>query len=291
MKASLTTPAKVNLYLRVTGKREDGYHNIETVFLPLYGRMDEITLEETGVDGIELQSDSREIPLGSDNLCWRAADRFAAASGITPAWRFTIVKNIPVSAGLGGGSSDAAAVLRLLNSRFNCILSETELKEIAIGLGSDVPFFLNPAPAVARGRGEQLQPFTCKTAIPLLIINPGVPISAAWAYRNRVPCEFAGSAGRLCEALADGEKVEDISSMVHNDLEAGVERKFLIIPVIKNFLSQHGCSVSCVSGSGSTVLGLFTSTEDAAKACKAAEEGFGSAFSVWKEVCNAAQGY
>lgn len=272
----IKTPAKINLYLRVADKRDDGFHNIQTVFLPLPDLTDEIILDESGKEGVEIRSESKQIPLGPDNLCWRAAASFATAAGVTPAWRLTIVKEIPVAAGLGGGSSDAAAVLRLLNRRYNDILSPAELYHIATALGSDVPFFLNPFPALATGRGECLEYFTCNSQIPLLIINPGVPIPTGWAYQHCNPAATVTTGGDLKTALINGESVATLAGMVHNDLEPAVERKYLIIPVIKDFLRQQkGCCATCMSGSGSTVFGMFATASDASDAQLEAENYFG----------------
>jgi 4-diphosphocytidyl-2-C-methyl-D-erythritol kinase len=174
-------PAKVNLYLRVVGRRPDGYHELVTVMQPLT-LADVLTVILAGQD-ISLECDHPELPPGEENLVWRAARQFQAETGQKPGVRLTLRKRIPVAAGLGGGSSDAAGTLWALNELAGKPLEPARLHRLAGRLGADVPFFLRRAPAVGRGTGTQL---SAVTLLPYwyLLLNPGVPLSTRWVYEN-----------------------------------------------------------------------------------------------------------
>ena len=176
-------PAKINLFLHITGKRADGYHTIQTIFLPLSKVADIITISATSETGIFITSDSTELPLDESNICYKAAEGFAKLAEIEPNWRIYIQKHIPIAAGLGGGSSDAAAVLKILNDNLKQV-DQLKLHQLATELGADVPFFLNPVPSIATGIGDELQPIPMNMKLNLLLINPQFPISAKWGYQR-----------------------------------------------------------------------------------------------------------
>ncbi len=247
-------PAKINLRLKVTARRVDGYHELETVFLPLSEPADLVEL--TIVPGGLSFSCSEPSLGGDDNLCCKAAKLYSAASGIAPEWRFHLTKNIPVAAGLGGGSSDAAAVLRLLNRRYQALSGE-ELAAMALRLGADVPFFLDPRLALATGVGEKLTPL--KMEIPnmsLLLVNPGFPVSAAWAYRHLDPATIGPAP----------EAGENLLADIYNDLEPAVLAKFPILVHLKELLLECGATTACMSGSGPTFFALFADSGSRQKA-------------------------
>lgn len=261
---SSATPAKVNLFLKVTARRPDGFHELETLFYPVPEVCDTLTIE-LGTPGIKLSCNVPGVPLDEHNLVWRAAEMFASAAKITPEWNIHLEKRIPVAAGLGGGSSDAAAVLRLLNSHYNK-LSFQELAKYAVKLGADVPFFLSPVPAVAYGIGDELVPIPDKICkLPMVLINPLFPVSAKWAYTNleteRIG-EAPGVMEKMLEALCRGD-MESIAGLMHNDLEFALFRKFPLLGIIRDEMLKHSALHPMVSGSGSTVFSLCRTGRDA----------------------------
>jgi len=184
MKASeILSVSKINLFLKITGKRTDGYHEIESVFLPLQNPADNVRLAPGENGKLELSASDPELPCDSRNLCWKAATGYAKSANLTPSWHIYVEKNIPVAAGMGGGSSNAASVLKLLQQEYQA-LSEEELFEIALNIGADVPFFLTPRPSLGKGIGELLTPISVAEKMPLLVVSPLFPVSTPWAYNN-----------------------------------------------------------------------------------------------------------
>jgi len=255
---SLDTPAKINLYLRITGRRRDGYHELETVFLPLAGLSDRIEVIPSRSGRLELRCAATGVPANQENLAWRAAAAFAQAAGITPAWRITVQKRIPVAAGLGGGSSDAGAVLRLLYHRFPDRLAAEALRGIAVKLGADVPFFLSPQPAIARGIGEELLPLQLRRRLPVVVIAPPFPISTAWAYRHWQPDPAPAALDPLCAALARGE-LRTIAANLANDLGPAAFTKFPVLRLLRQRLLADGALGAGLSGSGSALFAICAS--------------------------------
>lgn len=248
--------AKTNLFLKVTGKRPDGYHTLQTLFLPLPGLADDLIFRD-GDPGVRCLSANADFP---DNLVCRAAHLYAEAAGVKPAWDFILEKNIPVAAGLGGGSSDAAGALLLLNKRYGCFSAE-ELAALAVKLGADVPFFLDPRPAWASGIGEKfryLEPL--KELPPVLVVNPAFPVSARWAYTHLLP-ENIGLAdpmrmARMEAALCAGDSC-GVAREVHNDLAPALFRKFPLLVLLRDFMLAHGALCAEVSGSGSSLFAIL----------------------------------
>ncbi len=270
---------KVNLFLRVTGRRDDGYHMLETVFLPLRSPSDTLEVDFAAELGIVLDADVPEIPTGLGNLVCRAAVSYAKTVGIVPRWRFRLTKRVPVAAGLGGGSADAAAALRLLEERFAMAGGEM-LKKLALELGADVPFFLDPRPALARGVGEVLIPTETAGALPLLLVDPGFPVSAKWAYREfdrRGAPESDATAEGVLAGLKSGDW-EQVARHIRNDLAPALWRKFPVLSLIRDELVARGALAVEVSGSGPT---LFAVMPDLPAARKTAEELNGS-FPRWR---------
>lgn len=248
---------KTNLYLDVLGKRADGYHEIATVFLPLAAPADEIVITPSADGALRVACDHPGVPDGPGNLCWRAASVFAREAGLASAWQVDLHKRIPVAAGLGGGSSDAATVLRLLDAMHPGAIPAARLAVLAAELGADVAFFLDPRPALGRGIGEVLTPVACGAPLEIVLANPGFPVSAAWAYAHRrdVPVPPAPALDGFLAALAAGA-VDEVARLTYNALEHGVLEKFPLVRMLRDGLLEQGCLSAHVSGSGPTVYGI-----------------------------------
>jgi 4-diphosphocytidyl-2-C-methyl-D-erythritol kinase len=250
-------PAKVNLYLRVVGRRPDGYHEVVTVMQPLT-LADALSVTLAGT-GISLTCDHPDLPLGEENLVWRAARRFQEETGLTPGVRLSLTKRIPVAAGLGGGSSDAAGTLLALNELAGKPLGPGQLQRLASQLGADVPFFLGRTPAVGRGIGTQLSPVTL---LPYwyLLVNPGVPLSTRWVYEN---LDLANGPLLPATEAWDPEHPED---WVRNDLGTVAVKRFPELAQLMAGLDAAGAWCRGISGSGPTLFGLFRTREAAQQA-------------------------
>jgi len=249
-------PAKVNLYLKVLGRRPDGYHELVTVMQPLT-LADELEVEPAG-RGLQVECRGAELPEGPDNLVWRAALAFFAAVGIEPKARLRLKKRIPVAAGLGGGSSDAAGTLAALNALWGEPLGRRELTELAAALGADVPFFLSPRPQVGRGLGHELAPLDLPPYW-YVLLNPGFPVSTAWVYRN-LDLEALGREGAPYRDSWEGERPE---SWVANDLATVTLKAHPELTLWLRRLRELGARVAGMSGSGPTLFGLFGDREGA----------------------------
>lgn len=253
-KAKLLCPAKINIFLKVISKRPDGYHDIYSLMQPV-SLYDELTIEVADGDGIALRCPGTVLPEDSKNLGWRAAELFLSETGLKRKVTLEIKKNIPVGAGLGGGSSDAAGVLMGLDGMLSAGLGEERLMDLAARLGSDCPFFILRSPALASGRGEVLK----KTDLPgyfYILINPGFQVSTAWAYNN-----FALTKGREDNILTYSNgafrEISRIPDILKNDLEAVTAEKHPEIAELKRELIEAGARGALMSGSGPTVFGVF----------------------------------
>lgn len=265
---------KINLFLRVAGRRADGFHTLETLFWPLETPSDTLDADFDASPGIALETGDAGIPADSGNLVCRAAARYAEAAGIAPTWRFRLVKRVPVAAGLGGGSADAAAALRLLEERFGA-LGEARLRELALRIGADVPFFLDPRPAAARGVGELVEPLTGKVPhLPLVLVDPGFPVSAKWAYGQYDAGSDGAGRGTLeamLGALASGD-VAGVARQVRNDLAPALWRKFPVLALIRAELTKLGAHAVEVSGSGPALFALMPDDASARNAAAVLNE-------------------
>jgi len=249
----------------VLKRRPDGYHDLVTVFQPL-SLADELTVSP-GDAGITLECDHPQVPLGEENLVRRAARAFERETGQTLRVCLRLLKRIPVAAGLGGGSSDAAGTLLALNTLAQEPLDAATLHRLAGSLGADVPFFLTGGPAVGRGIGTDLTPLTLP-AYWYLLLNHQAPLSTRWVYEN---LDLGALAGLPVLKHWDGERPED---WVHNDLEIVAVKRF---PELKDTLEQLGslgARARAVSGSGPTIFGLFTSCDMARRAAGAMRRTF-----------------
>jgi 4-diphosphocytidyl-2-C-methyl-D-erythritol kinase len=250
-------PAKVNLYLRVVGRRPDGYHDLVTVMQPL-SLADTLSVTLAG-EGISLRCDRPDLPAGADNLVWRAARQFQEETGVTRGVRLRLAKRIPVAAGLGGGSSDAAGALLALNELSGRPLAPDHLHRLASRLGADVPFFLAREPAVGRGTGTELSPVTL---LPYwyLLVNPAVALSTRWVYEN---LDLAGLAGTPANEAWDPEHPE---TWVQNDLGTVALKRLPELAELLTALRDAGARCQGISGSGPTLFGLFPTREAAYEA-------------------------
>ena len=250
--------------MRILGKRADGYHSLETIFQQV-GLHDDIELIPTDGD-IECVCENNNSLSGEGNLCWKAAhllqERTQYANGV----RITLLKRIPVGAGLGGGSSNAAVILAALNELWNLGMTQDELSTRAAGLGSDVPFFLKGGTAIGLGKGEQLSSIFIPHRYWFLLVDPKIEISTAWAYRSlkydltikEKNCKFA----RLGTLL---EKPQQWKSTLINDFEEVIFKKYSFLEEIKHTLYNAGAFYSSLSGSGACVYGIFSKKTQALK--------------------------
>jgi 4-diphosphocytidyl-2-C-methyl-D-erythritol kinase len=253
------SPAKVNFGLRILGKRPDGYHAIETIFQML-DLCDWLTFRPHGAGSVRLTCDTPALPTDASNLVVRAAKLLQDEMHVRQGVDITLDKSIPIAAGLGGGSSNAALVLLVLNRlwRVNCPI--TTLYALAGQLGSDVPFFLDGPTALAEGRGDVLSPTSPLPPLRGLLLNPGFGISAGWAYSQfrGHPSATALPISTVLQALRQHDFASLAGAMV-NDLEPGVVATYPVIREMQDTLRALGASLTFMSGSGPTVGGLFTS--------------------------------
>ena len=258
------SPCKVNLLLNILGKRPDGFHELETVFHPV-NVCDRLTFERGGA-GVQLTCSDDTLPSSSENLVYRAATSFLTQSDISDGVRIHLEKRLPLAAGLGGGSGNAATTLLGLNELFDSPLTAGQLNKLASALGSDVPFFLQSRPALATGRGELVQPldpFPALRGAYLLLIHPGFGIATPWAYQNlaRFPAALNGRPGRAAEmvSLLQQDNLEKARHVFYNSLEAPALEKFPILAIYQEFLREQGAATALMSGSGSTTFAIFES--------------------------------
>lgn len=261
--ARIKTPAKVNLFLKVLGKRQDGFHDILSLIQPV-SLYDEISLDVSEGEGISVECDHVDVPAGSENLAFRAAEVLLSEVKLRRAVYIKITKKIPVAGGLGGGSSDAAAVLMGLDRLLGLGLGEARLVEMAAKLGSDVPFFILRGPALARGRGEVLE------RVPLppfhyCLVNPGFKVSTAWAYGN-LDLTKKGEDNILTYSKESLERPENIKGLLFNDLESVTSRNHPEISRLEEILKGAGALGALMSGSGPTVFDIFADSVAATRA-------------------------
>lgn len=240
----------MNLYLKVLGRRPDGYHELVTVMQPL--SLADVLEVEAGSPRLRLEVEAAALPGGPDNLVWRAAAVFYETLGQEPRVRLRLQKRIPVAAGLGGGSSDAAGTLLALNHLEGEPLPLGELHRLAAGLGADVPFFLSLRPQVGRGIGTELTPVELPPYW-YVLLNPGVKVSTAWVYRS-LDLKQLQAAGVPWRESWEGERPQ---AWVANDLESVTFRAYPELAGWVARLQGAGALAAGMSGSGPTLFGLF----------------------------------
>ena len=249
----ILAPAKINLSLRILNRRPDGFHEIETLIAPI-SLYDKIDIEKQN-RWIDFSCDDPTLSTGDDNLVVRAAKAFFEKTKIKSGVSIKLEKQIPHGAGLGGGSSDAAATLRALNQLFEAKLSREELAKVGSTIGSDVPFFLFESAAICKGRGEIVSPTKLKKKLSILLLKPGFGVSSAWAYSR----------------WQDSKEIPGISYQPQNfdgqtfgnDLERPVLEKFVFLAELKAWLlKQAEVGAALMSGSGSTVFAVLRANVD-----------------------------
>jgi 4-diphosphocytidyl-2-C-methyl-D-erythritol kinase len=258
----------------VVGRRSDGYHELESLFLPL-DLADEVALEVEEAPAtrvvLELAGEAAGIPAGAENLAVRAGERFLETAGLRRVLRIRLAKRIPAAAGLGGGSSDAGAVLHGLAGLFPGVLDQVALLRLAVSLGADVPFFLDPRPMLVSGIGERCEPLPGPwPARALVLANPGVALSTAQVYQAFDASTPAGAPPKLRPLLeavrgapADGGA---LGALLENDLEPAALRLCPDIARLRGALREAGALAVGMSGSGPTMFGVFGSEQQAASA-------------------------
>jgi 4-diphosphocytidyl-2-C-methyl-D-erythritol kinase len=266
----ILSPAKINLFLQITGKRPDGYHELfslmccvdlcDTIFLRFGGK------------SIEIESNDPNIPLDETNLAHKAAALFFKTLHANDGLKITIEKSIPVAAGLGGGSSNAASVLQALNKRYGCPLSQDRLLAMGLGLGADVPFFIFRRPAFASGIGEILEAYPGRLPYHILLVYPEVKVSTAEVFRN-LNLRLTKCKKKITNPLLKKFGF-DAAQHLCNDLETVTASKYPVINSIKKQLLAHGALGALMSGSGPTVFGLFSDQGKAGKAKEAIGANF-----------------
>ncbi|GMR12315.1 MAG: 4-(cytidine 5'-diphospho)-2-C-methyl-D-erythritol kinase [Gemmatimonadota bacterium] len=270
-------PAKINIDLRVLGQDEAGYHQLETQFAAV-GFFDVLTVA-LAERGLELSVEGADLGDPRDNLVYRAATAFIAEAGVADGARMTLEKAIPAGAGLGGGSSDAAAALKLLNRLHGDLLSEVDLSLIGRGLGADVPFFLSPSPcALGFDRGDRLVPIDALPETPVVLALPPIHMSTAEAYSM-----LADSRGCTDAFTTDDYEVVNVRTMpdwdgaakdAANDFEDVIFDRHPSLGVLRNEIEEAGAFLARLAGSGAAVFGLFEKEDTAAEAAEKLAESF-----------------
>ena len=257
----IKTPAKINIGLNIINKRPDGYHNIESIFYPV-NLFDIIYIEQS--DALSIESNNSGLVKEEGNSLLKAVNIIEKEIKRKVNVKIYLKKNIPIGAGMGGGSSNGAAVIKALNKLLNLNFSRNKLEELALQIGSDAPYFINPVPSIAQSRGEALKEIKFNIPYPVLIINPGIHISTKWAYENLTNYE----GNKIISGISDFDKIDilKLKDILTNDFEKVVFPAYPEIENIKNRLYKSGAIFALMTGSGSTVYGLFPDTASAQKA-------------------------
>ncbi len=255
--------AKINLFLKITGKRDDGYHNLFSLICPV-DLHDTISISNNN-NGIEVFCRHKDVPEGSLNIAYKAAALFFKTLGIKGNLKVNIEKKIPVAAGLGGGSSNAAAVLCWLNQKYDYPFTHKKLMEMGLFIGADVPFFIFGKPAFATGIGEKLK--KCLNIKPYysVLINQNILVSTSDVYNN-FNLGLTKSKKKIIKDTFDKGKLITAFNL-YNDLESVTISDYRQIGFAKNILLQYGAEGVLMSGSGPTVFGLFNKIHEAESAC------------------------
>jgi len=273
---------KVNLLLNILGKRPDGFHELETVLHPV-NLHDGLSFERHGTR-LRLQCSDPLLPVNARNLVFAAAERFLKSAGIQEGVRIRLEKRIPIAAGLGGGSGNAATTLLAMNELFGQPLRHEVLLQLAASLGSDIPFFLQSRPALAAGRGERITPLDFFPALKgawMLLVHPGFGIATSWAYEQlaRHPQALHGKPGRAQHlvSLLQTAALSDAGKEFYNSLQAPALLKYPLLQLFLEFFREHG-AVALMSGSGSTTFAVAPSRSSAETLLEKFQAKFGPQF-------------
>jgi len=261
MHLAVEAPAKVNLYLKILGRRPDGYHQLATLMQPL--SLADTLVVSLGGEGLSLACDRPELA-GDDNLVLAAARAFFHELGRPAQASFELTKRIPVAAGLGGGSSDAAAALLALNALHGRALEPAALARLAAGLGADVPFFLAGCTAWCTGIGEQVEPWADFPCLHYVLVNPGFALSTAWVYQQ-FDLQWTNTLQTI-RIKRPRRITATLDELLCNDLEAVSLREHPVLGQIKALLSEAGATGCLMSGSGPTVFGVFADSAQSGEA-------------------------
>lgn len=259
----LKTPAKINLALEVLKKLPNGYHQIRFVMAKIPALQDEVSITfDPKKEYIIVKSSNNGIPLDEKNICFKAVKRFLEKTKKSAGIRIDIKKNIPIGAGLGGGSSDGAATLKILNEYFHRPLSNKQLSEIGSEIGKDIPFFFSTkSAALIEGMGEKISKVFDFSNQNILLVNPRLHISTKHAYeqlsKEIKKIKRRGNASLKMISAIKKKNINDIAKLLYNDFELVIEKKYPIIKEIKNKLLDFGALGALMTGSGSTVFGIF----------------------------------
>lgn len=283
MTIELKSPCKVNLVLNILGQRQDGYHELETLLHPVHV-FDDLSFSRAP-RGIKLQCSDPALPTDERNLVHRAAAAFLSAAGIKDGVTARLQKRIPLAAGLGGGSSNAAITLLALNALYGEPMTLESLQLTAASIGSDVPFFLQSRPALATGRGEVIRSMDFFRALHncyFVLIHPGFGIPTAWAYEQlkRFPAALNGTPGkaaRLAANLLAGD-LQAAKPDFYNSLEAPALEKHPLLAMFKEFLHEQGAVATLMSGSGSTTFAIMDNQLSAERLTEAFKSRFGTSY-------------
>ncbi|NBV86630.1 MAG: 4-(cytidine 5'-diphospho)-2-C-methyl-D-erythritol kinase [Verrucomicrobia bacterium] len=268
-------PAKINLSLRILGRRPDGFHDLRSLMVPI-SVFDQLHIEHKDSGDLEFVCEAADIPLDDSNLVVRAVRLFCGTFGFLPRLRVELVKEIPHGAGLGGGSSDAATALLALNSVFQTELSRETMAELAAELGSDVPFFIYQSAAWIGGRGERVEPVQALPNVPLLLVKPPFGVPTPWAYKHWMDSEEIPGVPYAAQRCVAGEVV--------NDLERPVFQKYFFLADLKTWLcAQPEVEAALMSGSGSTVFAVLRDKSDGYALGERLGQEFGTA--LWVFLC------
>jgi 4-diphosphocytidyl-2-C-methyl-D-erythritol kinase len=288
MRVERRSPCKVNFTLNILGRRADGFHELETLLYPIR-YFDTLSVENAGHE-LKLTCSDPTLATDQTNLVYRAAAAFLKAQNISDGLSIHLEKRIPMAAGLGGGSGNAAATLLALNELFATNLPFSTLAAIGAELGSDVPFFLQRNPAIGLGRGERiepLKPFTALRGMYILLIHPGFGISTPWAYKSlgSFPAALNGTPGRaaaLARTLSEPldpshgpHLTEAAKTGFYNSLEAPALHKYPVLKLYQEFFLTESAEVALMSGSGSTTFAIFKDEASAASALEKFQDPFG----------------
>ena len=276
-----SSPCKFNLFLDVIGRRLDGFHEVVTVIEPLT-LCDTLYLHETS-DGIQVSTDHPGVPDGPENIVHRAARLIRQAAGIENGVTIRIEKRVPVAAGLGGGSANAALTLRALNELWRLNLSHSTLARLAADLGSDVPFFLDPRTSLCRGRGEESTPLSPAPAFRVVLVNPGFPIPTRWAYEQLSISGPSRLPHPNLTRIIDGLKRQVLTALgdsLYNIFQEVLEPRLPRLREVLDFFRKSGTIGTVLSGSGPTVVGLVETEEEARRLSAEARAAFPATYMV-----------
>jgi len=265
-KIKINSYSKINLTLNILSRREDGYHEIETIMQSI-NLTDQVIITKEK-EGIKIKCNHPEVPVNANSLAYRSAEKIINRYGIKKGVKIEIEKKIPLASGLAGGSANSATILIGINKLFSLNLSNEDLRGIGEELGMDIPFFIQNGTALAYQRGEKLIPLsTINPSLWVIILNPGFNISTHWAYNNLDLDSIKGEKSNtkaMLKALKE-RKSQEIAKNLFNSFESLIIKKYPEVGKIKNRLIEEGVLGALMSGSGPTVFGITQNKEEALK--------------------------